>query len=282
MKTKKIIVYIMAMLCVASISGCGEKEPSSEESNSVQETTVTEITTEQNTEVSTTEITTTTTSAVKNFEENETITNILKQAYSYNGMQEPIISFDSATNKYVVLAVSNLGSDEFSAAYKTKQYDSIASSFSELCKSVLETVHIIDENIDVKVIFACNECIPLIFFENNSISFDFFTSESHEQISSTFEATLYEQSIGNVEVSYDEPSNTYTINLTRNGLKKDTISTEKWATIPESTSKLCSTLKNIVKNLDDTLNLKIEFLDISDNSPLLVVENEEIKYNYFE
>lgn len=60
MKTKKIIAYIMAMLCVASVSGCGEKEVAEENS------TITEITTEAETtattiiETTTTKLTTTT------------------------------------------------------------------------------------------------------------------------------------------------------------------------------------------------------------------------------
>lgn len=59
MKTKKIIVYIMAMLCVASISGCGEKETTSEENSVTTEVTTTEAETTIDVEETTKPISTT-------------------------------------------------------------------------------------------------------------------------------------------------------------------------------------------------------------------------------
>lgn len=281
---KKNIALLSALTMITALVGCeSENNTSSPEIvETIAETTSKETSTkETTTTVLATTTTTTTTSEISNAEENASIISTLTNMFTFDTQDDPIITFDSKINMYIVVAPSQIKCSEFDKTHSNNEWKSFSDRIASLSKSAADFIHILDESANVKVIFS-SQSMPLIICNNEKVVFDFYDSEKSEKACSYLETVIYTHSVGCATASYDKSSNAYILTLRQNFTKESTTDDELNSLL-DTLTEFCEELKKQCLIIDDTTDtLTIEYIDSSDDSAMLTIVDGEVIYNYSE
>lgn len=289
-KIKQFACILTSLSLSFCLFGCNSDDKESSKEETIAETTeavTEELTTEEITEPPVEELTEPESTEVELelFEEDETIVNLLKAGYSFEGMGIPTINFSTQTNTYIVIAPTSSDSigKAFDSANGDESWDNYVEKFTELNKSIVNTITQMheNENINFQVIHTLKTPAPLIAYENEKIVFDLYNSDANEQAIFILKTQLGINFIKNfdyTDISFDSNLNTYTIKFYING---DTAELFKSESLTKPFTELNAVLRNMIISFDNP-NLIFNAVELGTDVPIYTVENGEVTYNIFD
>ena len=252
---KKCLFIILG--CFVMLTGC----KTNTESNT--QTTVSENKTKSN----------------ASYTKNDTVVSHLTNSYYFTGMDAPVVDFDPSTNTYVTIAKSKLDANKFNTVKNSDEWNNFVSTFCKLADSSTGIAQDTDKTINIKVILVSSDEVPILETVNKDKIFDFFNTDDSQTLKVLLESYICSNKLGVANISFDKGTNTYTANITKEGLNKDFASSPVWEQYAENTAKLQPLVENITHAIDKDSNVIVQYIDSYNGDKLLTIENGAITYN---
>lgn len=214
------------------------------------------------------------------YEKSDTVESLLSNSYSVKGMNAKTVSFDPRTNTYIVVVQTALLASVLETLKDSDEWNKFASGFLNLTSSTTEIAQNTDKTINIKVILMSSDSLPILEVVNKDTEFNFFDANDSQRIEVLLESYICSNGLGVPSISFNKETNTYTANITKEGLGKDFANSSVWKEYSENTAKLQPLIENIIHSIDKNSKLIVQYNDINDGDKLLTVENGNITYNY--
>lgn len=289
-KIKQFACILTSLSLSFCLLGCNSDDKDSSIEETIAETTeavTEELTTEEITEPPVEELTEpeSTEAGLELFEEDETIVNLLKTGFSFDGMGDPTVKFIPDTNTYVVIAPTSSDSIgvSFEAESGNEKWDKYVKQFTELTDAVIDTVSVLkeDKNVNFRIIHTLKTPLPLIAYENGKKVFDRYNAGTEEQAIYALKVCCdlnFLDMLGNANIEYDASINNYTVTFHFSSDNVDFFNKEGFST---SFSELCGVLEQVIKSYNSP-TVTVKALEKNTDKPIYTVENGEVTYNIFD